>query len=120
MTIGEFQAVSEEITGRAASGATGGKRPITETELKRAKDYVAGKMVLGLEDSESVAQYYASKQLLLGEIETPEQVMKRYDAVTLDQVQAAAKRLLLPGELRFAIIGPFKKAAVFEKILDDF
>lgn len=94
-----------------------GTKPITATELQKAKDYVAGKMVLGLEDSESVAQYYGMKLLLNGEIETPEEVLAKLKAVTLEQVAAVAKRLIVPGELRFAVIGPYKDESRFTALL---
>jgi predicted Zn-dependent peptidase len=85
-----------------------GKKPITEAELRKAKEFIAGKFVLDLEDSESVAQYFGMKQLLLGEIETPDELLKRYMLVTLEQVQEIAREIIQKGALRFAIIGPFK------------
>lgn len=107
VTVGEFMAIGQ------------GTKPFTDTELGRAKEYLAGKMVLGLEDSESVAQYYGMKQLLHGKIETPEEVMQKVQAVSLDEVHALAKRLIVPKSLRFALIGPFKDTAVVAKWVDD-
>lgn len=94
-----------------------GSKPVTPEELQKAKDYVAGKMVLGLEDSESVAQYYGMKHVLTGEIETPDQVLAKVKAVTLDEVMAMAHRLIVPGEVRFAVIGPYKDEQRFIDIL---
>jgi predicted Zn-dependent peptidase len=105
VTIGEFEALID------------GSKPVTAHELQKAKDYVAGKMVLGLEDSESVAQYFGMKQLLNGEIETPEQVMEKIKAVTLEDVQRIATNLIKNQEIRFGIIGPFKDEGRFAKIL---
>lgn len=97
VTIGEFMYLAN------------GTKPFTTADLQRAQEYLAGKMVLGLEDSESVAQYYGMKQLLLGEIESPETVLEKVRAVTLDEVHALARRLIVPGALRFALIGPFRE-----------
>lgn len=105
VTMGEFTALVD------------GTKPITAAELRKAKDYVTGKFVMDLEDSESVAQYFGMKQLLLGKIETPEELLKKFMAVTLEEVQELAKKYLRPEELRFAIIGPFEGEERFRKAL---
>lgn len=107
VTVGEFLDIAS------------GKRPITELELQRAKDYVAGKTVLGLEDSESVAQYYGVKQLLRGEIETPDAVLAKVKAVKLDDLHQIAQQLVIKDQLRLAIIGPFKNQAKVQQWMDD-
>ncbi len=105
VTIAEFMAV------------VNGKKPITEAELHKAKEFVSGKFVLDLEDSESVAQYFGMKKLLLNQVETPEELMEKYMAVTLEDVNHIAKEVIKADELRFAIIGPFKDAKRFEKLV---
>lgn len=92
-----------------------GSHLVTSKELQRAKDYTLGKTVLGLEDSQSVAQYFGMKQLLRNEIETPQEFMEQIKAVTLSEVNRVASDLIKPGELRFAIIGPYKDEGKFEK-----
>lgn len=93
-----------------------GKKPVTEAELQKAKEYISGMTVLSLEDSESVAQYFGSKLLLQGEIDTPEEVLKKIQAVTLDEVHALAARLY-QGKVKLAVIGPFEDKSEFEKLL---
>jgi predicted Zn-dependent peptidase len=107
VTVGEFLDIAS------------GKRLITELELQRAKDYVVGKTVLGLEDSESVAQYFGIKQLLRGEIETPDEVLAKVKAVKLDDLHQIAQQLIIKDQLRLAIIGPFKNQAKVQQWLDD-
>ncbi len=94
-----------------------GNKPVTADELVKAKDYVAGKMTLGLEDSESVAQFFGMKQLLMNQIETPAAVLEKLKAVSLEAVTAVAKRLIRSGQLRMAVIGPFAEKAKFEKLI---
>jgi predicted Zn-dependent peptidase len=91
--------------------------PVTATELQKAKDYLAGKLTLGLEDSESVAQYFGMRQLLMGKIDEPEEYTRKIRAVTLEQVQAIAEQLIQPDQVRFAVIGPYKEAEKFKKVL---
>lgn len=92
-------------------------QPITDLELSRAKEYLAGKLVLGLEDSESVAQFFGLKQLMLGELLTPTQVLAQYRKVTLADVREVASQLLVPDQVKFAMIGPFEEPERFAKII---
>jgi predicted Zn-dependent peptidase len=93
-----------------------GKKPITETELQKAKEYIAGMTVLSLEDSESVAQYFGTKQLLQDKIETPYEALEKIQAVTIDQVAALAKRIFAE-KPKLAVIGPFSNKEDFEKLI---
>ncbi|OGG07737.1 hypothetical protein A2872_02115 [Candidatus Gottesmanbacteria bacterium RIFCSPHIGHO2_01_FULL_42_12] len=90
---------------------------ISDEELRRAKDYWRGKMALSLEDSFRVASFYASSELLEDKIETPEEIMKKVDAVTTTDIQRVAKDIFVNGKLNLAVIGPFKDSARFDKIL---
>lgn len=90
------------------------KRAITQDELDRAREFAMGTLVLSLEDSQSVAQYYGVRQLLQREIDPPDRVIERLKAVTLDEVNQLAQTLLKPGEMRLALIGPFEQTE-FEK-----
>lgn len=94
-----------------------GTKPVTKAELQRAKDYITGKFILDLEDSESVAQYFGMKQLLLSEVETPDELLKKYMAVTLEEVNALAREILVKDALRFAVIGPFEDKSIFERAI---
>jgi predicted Zn-dependent peptidase len=105
VTLSEFQSLVD------------GSKPPTQEELKKAKDYTVGHLILGMEDSESVAQSYGLKQLLDGEIVTLDEVIRRISAVTLDDVQSIAKKLIKPGEVRLAMIGPYKTPSKFEKLI---
>ncbi|MEK7127874.1 MAG: pitrilysin family protein [Patescibacteria group bacterium] len=84
-------------------------KPPSLEELRRAKDYWRGKMVLSLEDSFRNAAFYATQELLEGKIETPDEVMARVDAVTTEDIQRVAKNIFLNKNLNLAIIGPFKE-----------
>lgn len=106
-----------EVTMAEFTGLIAGDRPaLTAAELARAKSYIAGKTALGLEDSESVARYLGSKQLLENVITTPQEVLQHIEAVTLDDLQTLVGKLIQPGQLRLAVIGPFEDADSFEKL----
>jgi predicted Zn-dependent peptidase len=90
---------------------------IKDEELKKAKEYLKGHMVLGLENSRSVAYYYAIQELLDKEIDNPDTTMKKIDAVTVAQIQNAAKRYFVSKNLNMAIIGNFTSGQEFESLL---
>jgi predicted Zn-dependent peptidase len=94
-----------------------GEKLITTQELIKAKDYITGTMTLSLEDSRSVAQFFGLKQILSDKIDSPQEVLNKLSAVTLDQVNSVAGEFIKPGLARLAIIGPFKSEKRFEKLM---
>jgi predicted Zn-dependent peptidase len=101
------------------------RKPISKEELKKAKEYLKGHLVLELEDSRSVSIYYATQQILEKSIDNPDETLKKIDKVTVDEVLRVAKKYLTEKTLNFAVIGNFgenkdKEAANkkrFEKLL---
>jgi predicted Zn-dependent peptidase len=80
---------------------------ISKSELRKAKEYIKGHMVLGLENSRSVAYYYASQELLERRIDNPDQTMRKIDAVTIEQIENVSKKYFVEKGLNMAIIGNF-------------
>lgn len=94
------------------------KKGVTAKELQEAKEYIRGKMVLNLEDSSHLAEYFAKHELLMNNILTPEQKMNRYDSVTLGDIKEVAKSIFKQSKLNLALIGPFKDKKRFEKLIN--
>lgn len=94
-----------------------GKNKITADELSKAKEYLTGSMILDLEDSRSVAQYFGLKRVLTSKIESPEEALAKIQSVTLGEVAAIAKKLVTPNGLRLVLIGPYENKAEFEKFV---
>lgn len=91
-----------------------GSKSITQQEFQRAKDYIWGKLILSFEDSETVAQYFGLKYLLMDKIETPAELIKRIRAVKQEEVEALAREIIKAGELRLAVLGPYQDKAQFK------
>jgi predicted Zn-dependent peptidase len=90
---------------------------VPEGELKKAKDYLKGKMTLLLEASDTQASFYGSQELLEKKILTPKEIYKEIDKITQADVQKVARDIFQPRKLNLAVIGPFKDKKRFEKIL---
>ena len=66
---------------------------VDEAELKKAKEFMKGKIILKLEDSEEYAHLMAKQALLYPEIDDVEELLAKIDAVTADDIQRVAKEL---------------------------
>ena len=86
-------------------------------ELSKAKEYLKGNFILGLEDSGEVASFYASNWLLERKIYSPEQLLAKIDAVTSAKLQSTAEDIIQTDKLNLAIIGPIKHRQSLQKLL---
>lgn len=86
-------------------------------ELKKAKEFLKGRLILALEDSQNVASRYAGQVLLEKKIRTPEKAVELFDKVTPEDIQRVAKDIFQSKNLNLAIIGPYKDETRFKKLL---
>jgi len=94
------------------------KSLVTVEELERAKEYYKGKMVLGLEDSSSLAEWFAKQELLTRSVATPDERMAQTMAVTREDIRAVAKDVFRRARTSLAVIGPVDDKAALAKHLD--
>jgi len=90
---------------------------VTANELKSAKEYLKGKIILELEDSENIADWYGKQELLLNKMLTPEERLKKVFAVKQNDIKKVALDLIKTNKLNLALIGPYKDKKQFEKLL---
>jgi len=79
---------------------------LTAEELERGKGQLRGGLVLGLEDSTSRMSRIAKAELLYDELPSIDEVIRRIDAVTLEDAHQLAKELFTQRET-LAVVGPF-------------
>lgn len=80
---------------------------ITEAECRIAKGALRGGLVLGLEDSGSRMNRLGRNELDFGEYRSVSSSLERIEAVTLDEVNAVARRLL-SRPFGAAVLGPHR------------
>ncbi|MFD2079889.1 Predicted Zn-dependent peptidase [Actinopolymorpha cephalotaxi] len=85
---------------------------LTDEELERGKGQLRGSLVLGLEDTGSRMGRLAKADLVYGELLSVDEILRRIDAVTLDDVRQIAKELLEAAPT-LAVVGPFEDADRF-------
>jgi predicted Zn-dependent peptidase len=94
-----------------------GKMGITKEELTKAKEYLKGHLVLALEDSRSVSNFYGHQELLEHEVLNPDQILQKIDAVTKEQIDEMGKKYFVNKGLNLALIGNFENKEALEKLL---
>jgi predicted Zn-dependent peptidase len=80
---------------------------VTPDELAMIKEQVKGGLLLSLEDTWSVASRNGSHLLRYGHVIPVEQVISEVEAVTAEDVQRVARRLMRRDALNLAVIGPY-------------
>lgn len=103
---------------RAVIGELVGMREeATQKELVKAKEYIKGRFLLGLENTRAVATWLASQELLQGWVSTPDETVRCIDAVTGPDVARVAQTLCCQENLRLAVVGPHRSDKSFLKLL---
>ena len=90
---------------------------VTELEFAKSKALTKGRILMGMEESRSVAGSIGSQELLLGEVKSVDDVIAEYDAVEIDQLKAIANRLIEENKLVLAVVGPFDSEDIFRPLL---
>jgi predicted Zn-dependent peptidase len=84
------------------------KQGISSDELTRAKELSKGRLQLRLEDSQNLALWLGSQELLIQHILTLDEVISIVDAISIDELEQVAEKLLASEQLNLAIVGPIK------------
>lgn len=79
---------------------------VPEAELRKVKAYMRGRTILGLEDTAAVASWIGAPVLLGSEELTPEEALRRIDAVTSDDVRRVVNAVLPRAAFHLGHIGP--------------
>jgi predicted Zn-dependent peptidase len=88
------------------------EKPVTKKEFARAKAQVKGSMMMSLESTSSRMMRLGNGELFYGRYSPIDEILKKMDAITIDEVQAVAKNLLIPERFSTVIFQPDGKAAV--------
>jgi predicted Zn-dependent peptidase len=101
--------VLDVIRSELAAVAAGG---LTPEEVARGKGQLRGSVVMGLEDTGAKMTRIAKAELVYGELPGVDEILRRIDAVTLDDLHDLAAGLYA-GEPALTVVGPFGDAGDF-------
>ena len=85
--------------------------------MEKTKEYIKGHIALSLEDTQVAGDFFAEQAMFLKDILTPDEIYKRIDKVTAEDVIAEAKKIFVKDHLNLGIIGPYTGKDKFEKLL---
>lgn len=91
---------------------------VTDDELKKAKEMIRGRLALRSESTNFLAEHFGTNFILDRELETFEEVLKKVDQVSADDVKQVAGELFKVEKYNLQTIGPFKSVTSFKRILE--
>lgn len=93
------------------------EKNVSRQELQKAKDNIKGSLMLDLESSDSLANFFGLQEVLTGKTLTLEEIFNMIDKVTIQDIQAVAQDIIKNDKLKLAMIGPFQDKDKFLKLL---
>lgn len=91
--------------------------PVSEEELKRAKEYYKGQLLFALEDTMSYMLWLGEK-VLTGEKQfSAKKILERVDKVSCDDLMRVSGDIFKDANLNLAVIGPIKDEKVLSEAL---
>ncbi len=91
--------------------------PVSGDELRRVKNYLKGRLVLQLEDPRGLLMFGLRREVLEDKLVEPEEVADGIEAVTAQDVQRVAERVIRTDSLNFGLVGPFDDERRFLDLL---
>lgn len=90
---------------------------VTETELKKAKEMVRGRLAIRTESTNFLAEYFGTNFATDRKIQTFDEYLSHIDTVSIDEIRQVARELFGKRIYNLQVIGPFKTTTSFEKLL---
>ncbi len=90
---------------------------VSEDELKKTKDYLIGTMYLGLESSDSLAEFYGYQEVLSHKLKTAQDIVKEIKSITAKDIQKIAQKLFVNESLNLALVGPVADRKKLQSLL---
>lgn len=92
LTIAEFRAMKES--------------PVSEEELRRAKNHLKGSLMLSLESTSSRMSNLARQELYFHRFSSLDEILSSIEAVTREEVQSLANEFFHPDRIAATVLGP--------------
>jgi predicted Zn-dependent peptidase len=93
------------------------ERLVDEAELAHVKEYLIGNMYLGLESSDSLAEFYGFQEIVRKPLLLPHEIVEKIRAVTSEDIKRIVDERFVDSGLNLALIGPLKNKKELEKLL---
>lgn len=91
-------------------------KKISPKELKKAKEYLKGKLLMSLESTNAVASFFGEQEFHRKKIILPGELFEKIDSVTSMDIQKLVRTIAVNSRLNLAIVGPQKDSEKIQKI----
>jgi len=81
------------------------KEGLSKDELEKSKEQLKGSYILGLESTSSRMNSMGKSEVLMDRIYTPDEILKKIDAVNQESVERVIKQIFCLDKISFAIVG---------------
>jgi predicted Zn-dependent peptidase len=82
------------------------RRRVLDVEMDKARQFFRGRLWLALEDTNAVAGWFGSQEILQDRVISPEEAIAAIDAVTRDDVRRVAREYLRADRAHVVGVGP--------------
>ena len=82
------------------------EKGVEQGEFTRAKDYLLGQMLIGLEDTMEHMLWIGESVISKNELRTVQDVVNDYNKISIDDIVRVANEILANDRLNLAIVGP--------------
>ena len=93
------------------------REPVPAEELKKAKEFMKGRLLLQMEDSLAMASWLGRQEILEDRVLSVDEVLAAIDAVTEEDIQRVAGERFREESLNLAVVGPFQEEERLRSLL---
>ncbi len=121
--LGLGTALGEETEGEAISAMIGEINKLLDSgvspdEVHRAREQVKSGVLMSLESTSARMNRLARGELFLGEIVSAEELIERYNAITEDDILAAARDIFRPELASLSTVGRVRPVEEYRKLIE--
>jgi predicted Zn-dependent peptidase len=84
------------------------KEEVPAAEVTKVKELVKGRLLLGMEDTRSVASWAGRQEALTGHVRTVDDIVAIIDGVKAEDLMRVARQLFVTEKLSLAVVGPVR------------
>lgn len=93
------------------------ENPASDDELNKAKEHYIGNLYMGLETTDSLAEFYAGQEVVSSQLKKPKEIEDKIRKVTAKDIMKVAKDIFRNDNLNLAIIGNIEDQKDIKKAL---
>jgi len=90
---------------------------VPESELEKAKEHFLGHLYMGLETTDSLADFYGDQEISAKKLKTPSEIEKEIRKLTAEDIRRMAREVFRDEKLNLAIVGDISDSKGIKKTL---